>query len=178
MHEGGISTPLIAHWPEGIPRSENGKLVTEPSHLIDIMATCVDISGATYPETFHEGDQPITPLEGLSLARAFRGEKLERDAIYWEHEGNVAIRVGKWKAVAKYAGYKRDEWELYDLEADRTEMDNLAERMPGRLAELKERWLVFARKANFLPVNGGRGAKKPQKKKEPAKKSRRKPTSL
>ncbi len=170
VHEGGISTPLVAHWPKGIPAEMNGKLVTEPGHLIDIMATCVDISGVTYPKTFHEQGNAITPMEGLSLVPALRGQKLARDAIYWEHEGNVAIRINNLKAVAKFGGYKNDRWELYDLAADRTEMHDLSKARPEELSELKMRWHEFAKKANFLPVNGGRG----NKKKKPAPKARKK----
>ncbi len=155
VHEGGISTPLIAHWPKGIPAAMQGKLVTDPGHLIDIMATCVDVSGAKYPKTFHD-DQAITPMEGLSLAPLFRGETIERDALYWEHEGNVAIRVGDLKAVAKFGAYKRDDWELYDLAADRTEMHDLAKEQPAKLTALKAKWLSFAKHADFLPVFGGR----------------------
>jgi arylsulfatase A-like enzyme len=166
VHEGGISTPLIAHWPKGIPTTQNGKLIHEPGHLIDIMATCVDVAEAEYPETFHAGDRPITPMEGMSLATLFRGGRFLREALYWEHEGNVAIRVDKWKAVAKFAGYKRDQWELYDMVEDRSETENLATKMPGRLAELKARWRSFAEKAHFLPVNGGRGARKKARKKK------------
>ena len=170
VHEGGIATPLVVHWPKGIPSSQNGKLVHEPGHLIDIMATCVAVSGASYPKTFHKGDQAITPMEGLSLAPLFRGEDIQRDALYWEHEGNVAIRVGKWKAVAKFGGYKRDAWELYDMVEDRTETNNLAKQMPARLVELKERWRTFAEKANFLPVHGGRGVRKNANKRKQARK--------
>ena len=170
VHEGGISTPLVAHWPKGIPAEMNGKLVTEPGHLIDIMATCVDISGVTYPKTFHGQGNAITPMEGLSLVPALRGQKLARDAIYWEHEGNVAIRINNLKAVAKFGGYKNDRWELYDLAADRTEMHDLSKARPEELSELKMRWHEFAKKANFLPVNGGRG----NKKKKPAPKARKK----
>ena len=154
VHEGGISTPLIAHWPKGISAAQKGKLLHEPGHLIDIMATCVDVAGATYPKTFAK--TPIKPMEGRSLAPLFRGKTIERDALYWEHEGNVAIREGKWKAVAKYGGYKKDQWELYNMEADRTELNNLAGEMPERLNKLKEKWVTFAEHANFLPVNGGR----------------------
>ena len=157
VHEGGIATPLVAHWPQGIPAARNGKLEPQPGHLIDIMATCVDASGATYPTKYKSNS--IQPMEGKSLIPVFRGQTIERDALYWEHEGNVAIRVGKWKAVAKYAQYKQDAWELYDMDSDRTETRNLAARMPEKLAELKTKWLAFAKHANFLPVNGGRGAK-------------------
>jgi arylsulfatase A-like enzyme len=110
-------------------------------------------------------------MEGLNLAPLFRGGSIQREALYWEHEGNVAIRVGKWKAVAKFGDYKRDAWELYDMVEDRSETDNLAAKLPDRLAELKTRWRRFAAKARFLPVNGGRGAakkarKNPKKKRE------------
>jgi len=165
VHEGGISTPLVAHWPKGIPADMKGKLVTEPGHLIDVMATCVDISGADYPETFHSEGNAITPMQGLSLAPVFRGKRIVRDAIYWEHEGNVAIRVENMKAVAKFGGYKNDKWELYDLTSDRTETRDLAGQYPEKLAKLKSQWRAFAKKANFLPANGGRGRKKAAKNK-------------
>src|SRR6185312_13197746 len=92
VHEGGISTPLIAHWPAGI--SAKGELRRQPGHLIDIMATCVDLGGAKYPAAVK--DQPITPLEGKSLVPAFADKPIDRDAIFWEHEGNRAVRVGEW----------------------------------------------------------------------------------
>src|SRR5207249_97578 len=97
VHEGGIATPLLAHWPAGIKPA--GELRTQPGHLIDLMATCVDVAGASYPQRV--GDQAITPLEGKSLVPAFANRSLERDALYWEHEGNRAMRVGDWKLVAK-----------------------------------------------------------------------------
>jgi len=99
VHEGGISTPLICHWPGHIKTP--GSLCHEPGHLIDIMATCVDVSGATYPSTYkgHE----IQPMEGVSLAPAFGGRGLGDRAIYWEHEGNRAVRRGKWKIVYRAA---------------------------------------------------------------------------
>jgi arylsulfatase len=119
-HEGGISSPLIAHWPKGIPSERYGKIEKQPGHLIDVMATAVDLSGATYPATF-EG-HPILPKEGLSLRPALLGEPLHRvKPIFWEHEGNRAVRSGPWKAVMKLKG----EWELYNIEEDRTEQNNL-----------------------------------------------------
>lgn len=146
VHEGGISTPLIVHWPAGINR--RGDLVEEPGHLIDIMATCVDLSGAEYP-TQRDG-QPIKPMEGLSLAPAFTGESLDREAIYWEHEGNRAIRVGDWKLVAKG---EHGDWELYNMANDRTELFNLAEEEPDRVQDLATRWRAYAERANVLPLN-------------------------
>ena len=119
-HEGGISSPLIAHWPKGIPAERDGKLEKQAGHLIDVMATAVDLAGATYPATFDK--HPILPKEGISLRPAFLGEPLHRvKPIFWEHEGNRAVRSGPWKAVMKLKG----EWELYNIEEDRTEQHNL-----------------------------------------------------
>lgn len=96
-HEGGIASPLIAHWPQGI--TAKNELRTQPAHLIDIMATAVDVSGAAYPKEFK--GHAITPMEGRSLVPAFANKPLDRDAIYWEHEGNAAIRVGDDKLVRR-----------------------------------------------------------------------------
>jgi arylsulfatase A-like enzyme len=91
LHEGGISTPLIVHWPAGIQR--RGELEHQPGHLIDIMATCVEVSGAVYPKEFD--GKKIQPMEGRSLVPAFHGQTIQRDAIFWEHEGNRALRIGR-----------------------------------------------------------------------------------
>jgi arylsulfatase len=144
VHEGGISTPLIAHWPAAI--KAKGELRQQPGHLIDIMATCVDVAAAKYPVE-HKGNK-LTPLEGRSLVPAFTDRPIEREAIYWEHEGNRAIRIGKWKAVAKSPAGK---WELYDMEADRTELHNLAAKESERLKGAAMRWEVWAKRANALP---------------------------
>ena len=99
VHEGGISTPLIVHWPAGIPKRRDGKLETQPGHLIDIMATCVDVSGAKYPAEI--GEHKIKPMEGVSLKPALSGKSLNRkQPIFWEHESNRAVRDGKWKLVS------------------------------------------------------------------------------
>jgi len=145
VHEGGISTPLIAHWPNGIKR--RGKLEPQPGHLIDIMATCVDLAMAEYPERIDEFK--IKPLEGLSLKPTFNGKKLERDALYWEHEGNRAVRMGNWKLVAKGAG---GDWELYDLGVDRTEQNNLIDEEPAISKELIEKFESYASRANVYPL--------------------------
>ena len=145
VHEGGISTPLIAHWPKGIQR--RGELDHQPSHLIDIMATCVDVAGAQYPTTWHDHD--IKPLEGRSLAMAFEGKDIQREAIYFEHEGNRAIRVGDWKLVAKGA---TSAWELYNVRADRAEMIDLAAAEPTRVRLLSAMWQKYAERANVLPL--------------------------
>ena len=155
VHEGGISSPLIAHWPKGIDTSRHGKLERQPSHLIDLMATCVDLAGAVYPGKV--GDTKIVPLQGTSLSPAFNGHNLDRKKpIFWEHEGNRAMREGKWKLVAKGA---RGAWELYDIEADRTELNNLAGKMPERLKAMASRWEAWAVEAHAKPWPWG-GAKK------------------
>jgi arylsulfatase len=147
VHEGGISTPLIAHWPAGIPVARRNQLVTTPGHLIDIMATCVDLSGAQYP-TERDG-QTIHPMEGVSLRPTFAGQPLERaEPLFWEHEGNRAVRDGKWKLAAKGP---RGRWELYDMDADRTEMHDLAAEQPAKVKELTAKWEAWAKRANVLP---------------------------
>ncbi|MDQ3685701.1 MAG: arylsulfatase [Acidobacteriota bacterium] len=146
-HEGGISTPLIAHWPQGIPVRQRNRLVHSPGHLIDLMRTCVDVSGAQYPREFN--GQKIHPMEGISLRPALVSKALWRgQPIFWEHEGNRAVREGKWKLVAK----ENQPWELYDLAADRTEINNLAAQHPEKVKELSAKWDTWAARANVLPL--------------------------
>ena len=128
VHEGGIATPLIAHWPSVI--NDAGALRHEPGQLTDIMATCLDVAGADYPTRYQGND--IIPLEGTSLAPIFDDQPNHKEALIWEHEGNKAVRRGRWKLVCKYPG----DWELYDIVANRTETDDLAEQHPEVVAEL------------------------------------------
>jgi len=147
VHEGGISTPLIAHWPAGIPEARHGTMERQPGHLIDIMATCADLAGATYPETYNGHE--ITPMQGVSLVPAFAGADVGRtEPLYFEHEGNRAIRHGRWKLVAKGAGGK---WELYRMDADRSELHDLADEHPDLAARLRKKWETFARQAHMIP---------------------------
>jgi arylsulfatase len=121
VHEGGISTPLVVHWPTVIAKDRRNALESQPGHLIDIMATCLDVAGATYP-TQRDG-QNVLPHAGVSLRPAFDGRSIERGKpIFWEHEGNRAVRDGTWKLVAKH----EEPWELYDIDADRSEQHDLA----------------------------------------------------
>ena len=138
IHEGGISTPLIAHWPSGI--STKGELRKQPGHLIDIAATCTDLAGAKYPKE-------ATPLEGRSLVAAFANKPIDRDAIFWEHEGNRAIRVGDWKLVSKHGVA----WELYDLSKDRVEANDLVAKEPDRVKTMAAKYDAWAKRANVEP---------------------------
>jgi arylsulfatase len=148
VHEGGISTPLIVHWPAGIKR--RGELVKQPGHLIDIMATCVDVSGATDPPAAGSSapNRAILPLEGRSLAPAFDGQPIQREAIYWEHEGNRAIRIANWKLVAKDPA---GPWELYDIDRDRSELHNRAADEQQRVQQMVAKWEAWARRAGAIP---------------------------
>ena len=146
VHEGGISTPLIAHWPDQIRRA--GELERQPGHLIDIMATCVDVAGADYPKK--RNGNAIQPVEGRSLVPAFSGKQIARDEpIFFEHEGNRAVRDGKWKIVAKGV---QGEWELYNIDQDRSEMHNLATAEPDRVKKMAAQWQAWAERADILPL--------------------------
>jgi len=146
-HEGGIATPLIAHWPAGI--TAKNEFRTEPGHLMDVMATVVDVGGATYPKEFN--GHTILPMEGRSLRPAFGAQAIERDALYWEHEGNAAVRIGDWKLVRRGAN---GGWELYDLKADRTELHDLAAAQPDKAKELLAKWDAWAKRTHVLPAPG------------------------
>jgi arylsulfatase len=146
IHEGGISTPLIAHWPNGIAASENGTVRHAPGYLPDIMATIVDAAGATYPSSFD--GRAIDPLEGQSLLPVFADDRdvVGRKPMFWEHEGNAAVRIGKWKLVKRWPR----PWELYDMDADRTELHDLAAREPGRVREMAAQYDAWAKRCGVL----------------------------
>lgn len=148
VHEGGIASPLVAHWPNGI--SVKGTWTDHVGQLIDVMATCSDVGEAPYPETYN--GNAITPLEGTSLAPLFTGEDAEGhpEGLFWEHEGNRAVRLGKWKLVSKWSKPEDGRWELYDMEADRSELNDLAAEMPERVAELSAMWEAWADKVGVI----------------------------
>jgi arylsulfatase len=156
VHEGGISTPLIAHWPQGITR--RGDLEHAPGHLIDIAATCYELAGAAYPA--EQSGRAITPLEGVSLTPLFKGGSLPARVLYWEHEGNRAVRQGDWKLVAKG---RNGPWELYNIAADRTEQNDLAAAEPAKVADLAALWLAYAQRTHVLPWPAGGEAKQDKK---------------
>lgn len=136
-HEGGISTPFIASWPTRIPR---GAIAREPAHLVDVLATFVDLSGAPVPAA-------APPLEGRSLLPSLLGKPQDERLLFWEHEGNRAVRKGRWKLVSRH----KEPWELYDLDADRTETTDLAAREPGRVAEMTAAWHAWAARCGVVP---------------------------
>ncbi|WP_395740234.1 arylsulfatase [Prosthecobacter sp.] len=146
VHEGGISTPLIAHWPAGIPASRHGKIEAQPGHLVDIMATCSDVAGAKYPAEV-EG-RPVQPMEGVSLLPLLQGAGLASRSIFWEHEGNRAHRAGPWKLVAK----EDQPWELYNIDQDRAEQHDLAGSEPDRVRSMAAAWDAWAARAKVLPL--------------------------
>lgn len=142
-HEGGVSTPLICHWPEGI--EETGGFRRTPGHLPDIMATIVDITGASYPEEFN--GNKIPHFEGQSLTGVFTSDSLPERPIFWEHEGNSAVRLGNWKMVREYP----NDWELYDMEQDRTETHNLSGLYPEVIKDLSEKYDKWAVRCGVIP---------------------------
>jgi arylsulfatase A-like enzyme len=143
IHEGGIATPFIVHWPKGI--AEKGGLRHSPYQLPDIMATVLDVTGTEYPAEYN--GNKILPLEGESMAPSFASEAPVRGPLFWEHEGNAAVRVGKWKLVRKYPGA----WELYDMDLDRTELNDLAAKHPARVSEMKAQYDAWAARCGVIP---------------------------
>jgi arylsulfatase A-like enzyme len=143
IHEGGISTPLIFHWPDGI--KDKGGIRHTPGYLPDIMATILDVTGTAYPREW-KGNS-IVPLEGTTLAPSFRADVPGRPPMYWEHEGNAAVRIDKWKLVKKYP----EPWELYDMEQDRTEMHNLASQHPEMVKNMSAKYAEWAARCGVIP---------------------------
>jgi arylsulfatase len=134
VHEGGISTPLIVHWPRGI--TARGELRHTPGHVIDLVPTILEAVRGQRPTKWN--GRPVPPPPGKSLVPVFgKDGTVARDSLWWLHEGNRALRVGDWKIVA--AG-KDSAWELYDLSSDRSETRNLARDRPEKVRELSALW--------------------------------------
>ncbi len=136
-HEGGIRTPMIARWPGKIRANT---IERQPGHIIDFMATFIDMAGTTYPKVYK--GQEIIPLEGKSLLPVLLGkERVPHEALIWHWAGNRAIRAGDWKAVWEK---RQREWRLYDLATDQTETRNLAAAKPKLTRTLAGRWREWA----------------------------------
>ena len=143
VHEGGISTPLIAHWPAGIGSRNEWR--HQPAQLPDILATFLDVAGVDYPTTYQNRD--VKPLEGFSMTPTFEDQPHNRDVLYWEHEGNKAVRRGRWKLVSRHPGG----WELYDMDADRTEMHDMLAEQPEIAGKLESLYDAWAERCGVVP---------------------------
>ena len=142
VHEGGIATPFVAHWPRAIAP---GQVRHDAAHFVDLTATLLDVAGAKHPHE-HRG-RAVTPLEGESFAALLAGQAWRREKpLLWEHEGNAAVRRDNWKLVRMHPGA----WELYDLERDRTELTNHADRYPELVRELAALYDDWARRCGVL----------------------------
>ena len=151
--EGGINTPMIAHWPAGL-KTKPGSFTRQPAHLIDFMATCLDVAGAEYPGEF-EG-RTITPLQGRSLLPIFKGKQRKgHEWLYFRFSNDRAIRKGDWKLVS----FKSNAWKLFNIAKDRTEMHDIASQHPEIVKELEALWhdvaenIDHAPKKNLKPVS-------------------------
>ena len=136
-HEGGINTPMIAHWPVGISQESEGSFYRDPCHLIDLLPTWMELAGdnATLPGESSEPD--LSPLDGISLIPSFSGDSLDReDPLFFAYGSGKAMRDGNWKLVVKGDG----PWELHDLDLDRAETKDLASQNPERVAAMEKAW--------------------------------------
>ncbi len=157
VHEGGISTPLIVHWPAGI--KARGEFRTTPAHVVDVVPTILELLDVKKPTEWQ--GEAIPPAPGCSLAPAFASDVVvERDSLWWFHQGNRAIRIGDWKLVAA----KGDPWELYDLRNDRAESNNLAAARPEQAAELAAEWDRQLTEFSNLAAKTAPADKRPAKK--------------
>jgi arylsulfatase A-like enzyme len=142
VHEGGMATPLIVHWPEGIASERRGSWVESMGYLPDFMPTCIELAGGAYPIHFAGHEIPRHSGESLVPLLKIGDTSIHNGPVYWEHEGNRALREGKWKLV-----WSRDgPWELFDLESDRTEMNDLVADFPRKAADMQRRWEGWARR--------------------------------
>lgn len=146
VHEGGIATPCLVHWPNGIKNP--GSIHHHPWIIMDIVATCYDVCGVEYPESYK--GRALPKLEGISFRPIFLDDQAERHTpMFWEHQGNRAVRLGKWKLV--YAEHQSDNWELYDMDVDRTELCNLATQQPERAQHMANMWEEWAIRCQVCP---------------------------
>ncbi len=144
QHEGGISSPLIAHWPQGL-QAKPGSITDQPGHLIDLMATFLDVGNAKYPKQI--GDRVIDPLQGKSLLPILRGQEREaHETLYFHFGTDRALRQGPWKLVSAKLG----KWELYNLNEDRSELNDLSGKHPDRVAAMAKQWFQLAENVDRL----------------------------
>jgi len=142
VHEGGISTPLIVHWPDG---GINASILHTPFQLTDVVPTVLEATGVAYPVSY-PGREPL-PLEGRSMLPALRGAQVEPRTLFWEHLGNAAIRHGRFKLVREHP----HPWELYEIDTDRAELSDQAGKCPEVVTELGAAWAVWAKRVGVIP---------------------------
>lgn len=142
-HEGGVASPLIAHWPRGNICS--GKIFDQPFQLTDIMPTLLELLGIDYPQ--ERSGVALPPLVGQSMFKTWRGEDAANPSLWWEHCGNAAIQRGKWKLVRQY-GYP---WELYEISIDRSEIVDLSSKYPEVVKNLSDAWEKIAKDNGVIP---------------------------
>jgi len=157
-HEGGISTPFIAHWPEGFAPSD--KWIRQPAHVMDVMPTIVEAAGAVYPKSL--GDNKVLPMEGESLLSVIRGGKLPERAIGFDHQGARALRRGDWKLVWGKRMPHEIRYELYNLAEDRCETNDLANKFPERRDAMIAEWEAWARRVDVIWENPNRQEPRPR----------------
>jgi arylsulfatase len=144
VYEGGIATPFIVSYPAVIKAH---KQTAQPGHLVDLMATCLDLAGARYPKTFN--NQPVIPTEGISLLPVIQGKNWKgHDALFFEHEGNRAVRQGDWKLVSDYPA---NQWHLYNINQDRSEQNDLAVKYPDKVKTLETLYQQWANRIGVIP---------------------------
>lgn len=143
VHEGGIATPFILSWEGG--GVNGGEIEHAPLQLVDVLPTILELTGITYPRS--RAGRDLVPLPGVSFAPALHGEESEEHTLYWEHLGNCAIREAGWKLVREFGG----EWELYEVEADPTERQDVARQHPDRVSDLAAKWEAWAERSGVRP---------------------------
>jgi len=161
VHEGGIATPFIAFYPKMI---KGGRIDSHTAHIIDIMPTFIELTGANYPDRIVDladagnpriiNEIEIIPMEGISLVPVFKDKKLRRKSpLFWEHEGNRAVRDGDWKLVSLYdnSARKSGMWELYDMKNDRAELNDLSEKYPRKKSEMIDAYEKWATRVGVVP---------------------------
>jgi len=142
-----MATPFIAHWPVGIPKKLEGAILPDLAHILDVMPTVIDLSGADYPTVINE--ELIPEPEGLSLLPILKGEGRDApDYLFFEHQMNCVVRSGDWKAISLYGEW---DWELYNIKDDRLELNDLADQKPEIVKRLDRAWRNWALRVKAAP---------------------------